>query len=54
MNMPLFVTLFFIDGHLGCFQVSDVMSKAAMNILVQLFMWPHALTYLECVRDIHI
>lgn len=48
MNMTLFVSLFSTDGHLGDFQCGDIVSKAAVNILVQLFMWsqpPVSLAY---------
>ena len=30
-----------VDGHLGCFQFGAIMNKAAMNILVQVFVWGH-------------
>lgn len=50
MNMALFVTLFSIDIHLDGFQVLNVMNKAAIYILVQLFMWTHPFISLACVN----
>ena len=28
-----------LDGHLGCFYLWDIMNNAAMDILVQVFVW---------------
>lgn len=47
--MPLFVTLFSVDIHLGSFQILKVINKAAMNILVQLFMWTLPFISLACI-----
>ena len=43
-NIPaqMYHRLFFhspTEGHFGCFQVLAVMNKAAINILVQVFVW---------------
>ena len=40
MNKLKFVHLIFVvDGHLGCFQFFNILSKAARNILIQVFLW---------------
>lgn len=43
INIQPFLLLFLIDGCLDFFQFGAIMNKAAMNIVVQVFVWIHCL-----------
>ena len=36
------------EERLGCFQVLEIMSKAAVNIHMQLLVWTYVLNSFEC------
>lgn len=39
-------TQLLVDGHLSCFPFLAIVNKAAVNILVQNFLWPYIFLYL--------
>ena len=43
-----------VDGHLGSFHFLTIMSNAAVNILVQAFVWTYVFISLGCIPRIGI